>query len=81
MNKYKGSIYFDVAKTGWDNNLLADMKNIIKKINEEYQINVSLSKTYSNKNIKIDNKKRKNFLLIHMKKKTKVKLTHLDLIN
>ncbi|MBI6254843.1 hypothetical protein JEP17_06905 [Proteus mirabilis] len=59
MNKYKGSIYFDVAKTGWDNNLLADMKNIIKKINEEYQINVSLSKTYSNKNIKTDNKKRK----------------------
>ncbi|HGN0024936.1 TPA: hypothetical protein ACKRFQ_001033 [Proteus mirabilis] len=81
MNKYKGRIYFDVAKTGWDNNLLADMKNIIKKINEEYQINVLLSKTYSNKNINIDNKKRKINFTNTYEKKTKVKLTHLDLIN
>lgn len=42
IDNYKGHIYFDTNKTGWDSKLLFDLKDIISKIKIEYQIDVIL---------------------------------------
>ncbi|MCW7549379.1 hypothetical protein OO184_15915 [Photorhabdus sp. APURE] len=54
LDKYKGHIYFDVNRTGWDSNLLLDLDSIISKLKAEYQINIILSFPHELKNIELD---------------------------
>ncbi|QXF32300.1 hypothetical protein B0X70_03365 [Photorhabdus akhurstii] len=54
IDNYKGHIYFDTNKTGWDSKLLFDLKDIILKIKIEYQIDVILLFSHKINNIELE---------------------------
>ncbi|RAW95501.1 MULTISPECIES: hypothetical protein [unclassified Photorhabdus] len=56
INNYKGHIYFDVNRTGWDSKLLLDLEDIISKLKIEYQIDILLSHLHETKDIELETK-------------------------
>ncbi|MER2371287.1 hypothetical protein ABS872_12140 [Photorhabdus laumondii] len=56
INNYKGHIYFDVNRTGWDSKLLLDLEDVIYKLKIEYQIDIILLHLHKIKDIELETK-------------------------
>ncbi|MBS9437513.1 hypothetical protein EAE91_10105 [Photorhabdus noenieputensis] len=56
IDNYRGHIYFDVNRAGWDSNLLFDLESIISKIKAEYEIDIILSFSHKFNNIELETK-------------------------
>ncbi|NDL01596.1 hypothetical protein [Photorhabdus bodei] len=74
INNYKGCIYFNIEKTGWDSSTLVYFEHMISKIKHEYEIDILLSCSHvrENKNIEFNDKskEKKSFFFDEDKKET-----------
>ncbi|MDR0219567.1 MAG: hypothetical protein LBI71_11990 [Enterobacteriaceae bacterium] len=74
INDYKGCIYFNVKKTGWDSSTLVYFERMISKIKNEYEIDMLLSHTHDDIELNDkNNKENKSAFVDEDKKEIKIK--------